>query len=230
VSSGNAEAERASNLAQLIGRRLPKDSRGPSRGQSSPRCENERLQKAIFKENSMQRPALLLVVFLIFLGVALGSSTAAAQNANQNKNKGNVTVSFGQWIADPAAPLDRLAGNPTGGVGNNHELLPNLVRIRAGGAVNFVISGFHNVQVYDDGTQPDDVSTASPIPGVGGGIVNDANNRVYRGPDPTPIPNNFQRDRVETVHFPEPGIYLIICGIVNHLLNDNMFGFVRVAP
>ena len=120
--------------------------------------------------------------------------------------------------------------NPGGGVGNNHELLPNVVKIKAGGAVNFAISGLHNVQVYDDRTQPGSISTASPLPGNGGGIINDPLNRIYRGWDPNPIPNNFQRDRVEIVQFPEPGIYLVICGVVNHFVNDNMYGFVRVLP
>src|SRR4030095_634518 len=45
----------------------------------------------------------------------------------------NATVSFGQWVTDP--PLDRLLGNPLMGAGNNHELLPNVVTIKAGGAV-----------------------------------------------------------------------------------------------
>jgi hypothetical protein len=65
---------------------------------------------------------------------------------------------------------------------------------------------------------------------MGGGIIDDANNRIYRGWDPNPIPNNFQRDRVEAVHFAEPGRYLVICGVVNHFVNDRMYGFVRVLP
>ncbi|HEX2227126.1 MAG TPA: hypothetical protein VHM64_08285 [Candidatus Binatia bacterium] len=170
---------------------------------------------------------LLLSIFFFTLYCSIPGSSAAT---DEKDNRGNVTISFGQWIANPDTPLDRLTANPAGGVGNNHELLPKFVEIKAGGAVNFVISGLHNVQAYDDGTQPDDISTESPLPGAAGGIIDSANKRIYRGWDPNAIPNNFQRDRVEAVQFPEPGTYLVICGVVNHFLNDNMFGFVRVVP
>jgi len=32
------------------------------------------------------------------------------------------------------------------------------------------------------------------------------------------------------VFFPKPGIYLVICGIRAHFVNDGMFGFVTVLP
>ncbi len=112
------------------------------------------------------------------------------------------------------------------GAGNNHELLPNLVTIEEGGAVNFIIGGVHNPQIYDRGTKPEDISTASPLPGVAGGIINDANHRIFRGLDPNVNLNS--QDRVEVVYFEEPGTYLVICGVVNHFVNDRMFGFVEV--
>ena len=139
----------------------------------------------------------------------------------------NETVSFGQWLP----PLDRLTANPAGGVGNVHELAPQVVTIKAGGAVNFAIAGLHNVQVYDDGTQPADIGTNPPtLAGQGGGIINLATNRIYRGWDPNTVPNTFARDRVEVVHFAEPGTYLVICGVRNHFVDNAMFGFVRVLP
>jgi plastocyanin len=165
-----------------------------------------------------------------FLGIvtwsvlALGATPSFAAQALANE-----TVSFGQW--EP--PLDRLTANPGGGVGNVHELAPNVVTIKAGGAVNFIISGLHNVQVYDDGTQPEDIGTAPPVvqpPGQGGGIIDVPTNRIYRGWDPNTVPNTFARDRVEVVHFAEPGVYLVICGVRNHFVDDDMFGFVRVLP
>jgi hypothetical protein len=52
----------------------------------------------------------------------------------------NTTVSFGQWQTAPAldgfpnsSPADR----------NNHELIPENVKIPPDGAINFLISGFH---------------------------------------------------------------------------------------
>lgn len=164
--------------------------------------------------------SIICIVAMLFIGLA-----APLAMADGNR-RANATVSFGQWQADPDAPLDRLLGNPPMGAGNNHELIPKVVKIKAGGAVNFIISGLHNPIVYDDGTRPSAINTASPLPGAGGGIIDDPNNRIYRGVDPNPQPPS--RDRVEVVLFPKPGKYLVICGVLNHFVNDDMFGFVVV--
>lgn len=175
----------------------------------------------------MKRMTLSMICVLTFIGIALSASSAMADD----DRPANATVSFGQWKTDP--PLDRLGGNPGMGVGNNHELIPNVVEIKAGDAVNFIISGLHNPTVYDDGTQPGAISIATPLPGAGGGIIDDATNRIYRGVNPnstSPLLSLPSRDRVEVVRFSKPGTYLVICGVLNHFVNDNMFGFVRVLP
>ena len=182
----------------------------------------------------MKRSLILIVAILTLCANAgMGFSadvSADVQNSRRSDAPRDATISFGQWETDPS--VDRLNANPMGGAGNNHDLIPDIVTIEAGGAVNFVIAGLHNVQIFDDGTKPDDIGTTvpPPLPGMGGGIIDDANNRIYRGWDPNSIPNNFQRDRVETVHFAEPGRYLVICGVVNHFVNDRIYGFVRVLP
>ena len=56
-------------------------------------------------------------------------------------------------------------------------------------------------------------------------MINDPDRRIYRGLDPRLVP----QDRVEVVHFANPGTYLVICGVLPHF-NDDMFGFVRVIP
>jgi len=56
-------------------------------------------------------------------------------------------------------------------------------------------------------------------------MIDDPNNRIYRGLDPRPLP----QDRVEVVHFDEPGLYLVICGVLPHF-QEGMWGFVRVMP
>jgi hypothetical protein len=137
----------------------------------------------------------------------------------------NATVSFGQWQTDP--PLDRFPDlNPI--PRNQHQLVPNEAIIKAGGSVNFIIGGFHHVLVYGDGTKPGDINANLTIAPTAGGppLINDPNNRVYRGLDPSLLP----QDRVEVLHFPKPGRYLVICGVQPHFVNDNMFGFVRVLP
>jgi plastocyanin len=135
----------------------------------------------------------------------------------------NATVSFGLWKSDP--PLDRFPSNspPTGQL---NEVIPNAVTIKAGGAINFIISGFHQIAVYDAGTQPDDISLENPITPPAAGLISDSNDRIYRGLDPNAQP----RDRIEAVTFAQPGTYLVICTVIPHFVNNNMFGYVKVLP
>jgi hypothetical protein len=138
----------------------------------------------------------------------------------------NATVSFGHWLSDP--PLDRFPNlNPR--TQNGHQLIPHEAKIKAGGTVNFVIAGFHHVLVYAPGTRPQDINAAMTVPVTvppGPPLINDPTNRVYRGLDPSLLP----QDRVEMVQFANPGLYLVICGVQPHFVNDDMYGFVNVLP
>ncbi len=62
----------------------------------------------------------------------------------------NATVSFGAWTTTP--PLDRFPNVSNTRTSNAHVIIPEVAKIKAGGAVNFIIAGFHQVIVYDDGT------------------------------------------------------------------------------
>ncbi|PYM89340.1 MAG: hypothetical protein DME04_26590 [Candidatus Rokuibacteriota bacterium] len=117
-------------------------------------------------------------------------------------------------------------------------MIPREVKITAGGAVNFIISGFHEPTIYDDGTQPGDINTSLLEPGsVPPGLIADPNRRIFRGIDPRKqpvLPNTvparqMNQDRVESVRFLKPGRYLVICAIQPHFVNDGMFGFVKVT-
>jgi hypothetical protein len=142
----------------------------------------------------------------------------------------NATVSFGQWRQG----LDRVALNPPPPPTNGHAVLPFTALVKAGGAVNFVIAGLHQVVVYGPGKQPSDVNTSllfpdpNPAPPDFPPLIDDPDNRVYRGPDPRALFPNL--DRVEVVHFPTPGLHLVICGVLPHFANDDMYGWVRVLP
>ena len=150
----------------------------------------------------------------------------------------SATVSFGQWQTNP--PLDRFP-NLSDRLRNQHQLIPSEVTIKAGGAVNFIIGGFHQPTVYDAGTLPADIDTnianTTPSTGIPMGVplINDPINRIYRGQDPSRQPmltltptGPVSQDRVEVVHFPKPGTYLVICGVRAHFVDDGMFGFVKV--
>jgi plastocyanin len=139
----------------------------------------------------------------------------------------NATVSFGAW----RMPLDRHPNVQPPPVANHHELIPQVAKIKAGGSVNFIISGLHQVIVYDDGTQASDINPGllslpppgSPLPP----LIDDPDGRLYRGPDPRVLLPTL--DRVEVVHFANPGTYLVICGVLPHF-QQGMFGFVKVLP
>jgi hypothetical protein len=185
-----------------------------------------------------------MIGVMTFCGMGLTASSAMAIDGPL----ANATVSFGQWKTDREPPLDRYPNNSPAGA-NNHELIPNVVKIKEGGSVNFIISGLHLPAIYED-TQPELIdrntlilthpSTGVAIPA--GGVINDVNNRVYRGLDPQfliPSTNPQQvpreRDRVEVVQFTKPGTYLVICALRNHFFNPTsqefeMFGFVKVLP
>lgn len=91
--------------------------------------------------------------------------------------------------------------------------------------MNFVISGFHVLGIYEPGTEPDDIngSLVESFPGAPSTFpkgVNDPLNRVYQSLNPwtlSPAPLN---DRVESVNFPNPGRYLVICLFVPHFPRD----------
>ena len=159
--------------------------------------------------------------------VAAAGSVAAALQAQHHHQSipgplANATVTFGEWRTDP--PLDRF--EPFTPDTNMHHILPNDITVKAGGAVNFIISGFHLILVYDDGTQPGNIDVTDTIPGPPVPLINDDTNRIYRGLDPRTQP----LDRIEAVHFPSRGRYLVICGVFPHFVNDGMFTFVNVLP
>lgn len=155
------------------------------------------------------------------LAFSLVVSQAWADNPRET-----ATVTFGAWMSSP--PLDRFPNTSDTRASNDHLMTPNVVTIKAGGTVNFIVSGLHNIIVYDDGTSPDDIDTTQLVNTTGVPtvpIINDAENRIYRGLDPT----LQSLDRVEAVHFDEPGTYLVICGLLPHF-QGGMWGLVQVLP
>jgi len=126
-------------------------------------------------------------------------------------------------------PLDRFPNTSNTRLTNDHLVTPNVVTIKAGGTVNFIVSGLHNISVYGNGTEPEDIDITQLVTTTGIPndipIINDATGRMYRGLDPTLQPI----DRVEAVRFDTPGTYLVICGILPHFLGG-MYGYVVVNP
>lgn len=155
-----------------------------------------------------------------------GASTAAKAESGPLSS---ATVSFGAWMTSP--PHDRFPNISNTRLFNHHVVVPEVAKIKAGGTVNFIIAGFHQVIVYDDGTQPGDIDTSITVlpstepPTPPPPLIADPDRRIYRGLDPSLQP----ADRVEVVHFERPGTYLVICGVLPHF-QTGMYGFVRVLP
>lgn len=169
----------------------------------------------------MKRTHVSLAGLATLLALGLPTSQTFAADAPRT-----ATVSFGTWMSSP--PLDRFPNTSDTRFRNNHAVSPYVVKIMAGGTVRFIVSGLHNIIVYDRGTRPENIDVTQVVNTTGTPtvpIINDANNRIYRGLDPT-----LQAvDRVENVQFDQPGLYLVICGLRPHF-TAGMYGYVQVMP
>jgi hypothetical protein len=171
-------------------------------------------------------------------GVIAGTAPAIAKQKSHAQTHmagphAHATVVFGQWQqAMGTAPLDRHPSDfaPSPPV-VGHHVSPLETTIAVNGSVAFLIGGFHQLGIYDDGIERSDINAALVIPPPAGTmfppLVNDPHGRIYRGPDPrnmvaAPV------DRVEVFHFHRPGTYMAICLVLPHF-NDGMFGFIRVV-
>lgn len=142
-------------------------------------------------------------------------------------------VSFGQWEVDQndtRGPIDRMVTPVPAPNRNVHTHLPFEVEIDRGGAVSIIMSGFHQVLIYE-GREFADVKAAweaagSPVLPGGPGLVNYSDDRVYRGLDPF-TQTQGSVDRVESVNFLHAGRYLVVCGVRPHFV-EGMHGYVNV--
>lgn len=157
-----------------------------------------------------------MMCVLTLVGIGLTASSTWADHRR------HVTVAFGVGL-NTAQP-----GNKA-----NHKVIPNRITVQQGGVVRFLVSGFHEIFVYNLGTKPEDIV----VPPSGPFIDYDLTNLFYHGIDPaggpppgtpgTTNPSNAS-NRVESVSFKELGTYLVICNVRSHF-NDGMFAFVKVV-
>jgi hypothetical protein len=168
--------------------------------------------------------------------------TLGAPLANAADTLSNVEVSFGRGL-NTAQPGNAI----------NHAVVPNDIKVKAGGVVDFGVAGFHDIIIFKPGVTLQDLLDA------GGGVYPDAgfpfvfpadpaaplppavafltDSIYYRGinpaggpPETPPVisPSNAM-NRSEPVAFLTPGTYLVICNVRPHLI-DGMYAYVRVLP
>ena len=166
---------------------------------------------------------------LVCASLGLGGHSLPAEDKRAEKNDGlSVTVAFGFGLntlpaVEPSAP-------------NNHILPPD-VKVRQGGVVHFLMSGFHMATVYKPGTEPEDIVVPPSGTFISDPTIVPPSNVFYFGINPQGGPLNTPAttnpfngsNRQESVSFSEPGTYLVICNVRQHFL-DGMFAFVEVVP
>lgn len=102
--------------------------------------------------------ALIVVSIALIFGIGLTTYYVSAsddkkinsESVGESRQVNNATVSFGGWMTTPV--LDRFP-NVSPIAADHHALTPGTVKIKVGGTVNFIIGGFHQIAVYDDGTR-----------------------------------------------------------------------------
>jgi hypothetical protein len=128
-----------------------------------------------------------------------------------------VTVAFGVGL-NTAQP-----GNAA-----NHHVLPGVIKVKRGGVVSFIVSGFHHIFVYNPGT----TAAMIPVPATGT-FINYLTGLYYQGIVPVAPPAAVASNpssvinRVESVSFADPGDYLVICNVRGHFL-DGMYATIKV--
>ena len=156
------------------------------------------------------------------VAVAGAALVPVALNADDNNGPVAVTVSFGAGL-NTAQP-----GNSA-----NHHVLPGMIHVQVGGVVNFNVSGFHQIFIYNPGKGPDDVVLPADPAAL---FINDLTGTYYRGLAPaggplgtavTTNPLNGS-NRVEGVSFSKPGKYLVICNVQPHF-KDGMWAWIHVT-
>ena len=104
---------------------------------------------------------------------------------------------------------------------------PRTVVISAGGTVDFVITAAHFLALYEPGVAPADIDvslleppgTPFPFPP----LINDPDRRIVRGP-----PLHFGPPTTWSWTFDQPGKYLVICQVLPHFVDANMYAWVDV--
>ena len=160
----------------------------------------------------------------LILLAALALPATLAQAQSDGNSRLSVTVAFGAGL-NTAQP-----GNPA-----NHHVLPKTIEIKAGGVVNFAVAGFHQIVVYRPGIDARDIVPPAFPPNLFMNIslgtayyvgINPNNANPTTPAAPAGIDNGL--NRLESVSFAEPGVYLVVCNVTPHFL-DGMYAYVRVS-
>ena len=182
-------------------------------------------------------------VAVTIVALSMAGPSAKANDDDRDKTPGSVTVAFG-------AGLNTAQPNNT----PNHHIIPPEIKVRITKArkldgtvvvvpatVNFLVSGFHWVWVYQNGVKLSDVSSNLPpatslfvnYEVVTNGMSNVFAKGVFPGTPPTfadaaTFPLLSTQNRTDSFGFSTPGRYLVICNVRGHFV-DGMYAWIRVV-
>lgn len=141
------------------------------------------------------------------------------------------TVQFGRETGSPFPPG---SGHDQSGHARD-SLVPRTVVIAQGGRVTFKIGPFHQVAIYRPGTTAADISLSDatlddlPVPFppfvLPNFIINDPNGRIAQSPPLQLVPSTWT---TPAGTFAQPGRYFVICKVLPHFAEFEMYGWVIV--
>jgi len=117
-------------------------------------------------------------------------------------------------------------GSHDGSYHAQDAIRPRSTVIAAGTTVDFVIAAGHDLSVYEPGITPEDIDTSllepAGVPFPFPPLVNDPDGRLARAP------LNFGPPIVWSYTFEEPGLHLVLCDVLPHLVDSKMYAWIRV--
>ncbi|HET6568880.1 MAG TPA: hypothetical protein VFG50_13010 [Rhodothermales bacterium] len=149
-------------------------------------------------------------------------SVAGAQSPSSALHS-TATVLFGRSTGSPFFP----PGEHDASSHAQDKLQPRTTVIATGGTVTFEVAPFHYPAIYEPGIEPEDIDTQEieqeegcPIPSI-----DDEEGRIAEGePNCTLPPQTVPWSYT----FEKPGRYLVICQMLPHFVDSNMYGWVVV--
>lgn len=186
-----------------------------------------------------------LFVLLLLLGVSLGCEEQLVQappDSHQSHALGASDEDVAAKGGPPASATVRF-GNPDVGSPfpppDPHDesfhsidnVIPSATVISAGGTVNFEMAAFHQAVVYAPGTTPSDIdpSDTNDLTDPGGAVIipnfliDFADDAAFVANSPFGFaPQSW------SMTFDEPGRYLVICAVVPHFVEANMWAWIIV--
>lgn len=114
------------------------------------------------------------------------------------------------------------------------NIIPSTVVIPAGGSVTFMVQPPHRVAIYEAGTALADIRLIPEVtlvshmgppgpPVIPDFYIDEPDGRIFIEPLPA-----FAPEHSVEYTFPEPGRYLVICGVAPHFTEFNMYAWVEV--